>query len=196
MMLGRFCVTHWPITTRFKNNTFTVRLIIITVLVTVSTCFFIVIHFYYILGLQVLSGICFLLYTDKSQSHLLKLISIAVIFIQITSLVSNLTLGFLLIYSVANFKGITASVSTLSRNKEVRKNVLFMTSTNMCCWIPSSIAFLLPCIGQAISNIALAWIIVVALPINSVLNPILFTILTPNRRRHISNFFQKLQQYL
>ena len=192
IMLGRFCVIQRPITSRFKNITFTIRLITVTIFVIVSSCLFIVIYFYYVLDLKVPSGICFLLYTESRQSSLLKLISSAVISLQIVSLVSNFTLGIFLIYSLTKFKCVTANVSTQIRNKEVTKNVLFMTSANMCCWIPSSIVFLLPFIGHAISNIVRAWIIVVIIPINSVLNPVLFTLLTPNRRRQMSKFFFKL----
>ena len=194
MMLGRFCVTQWPISSRFKNNTFTIRLVTTTILVIVSTCLFIVIYFYYVLGLQVPSGICFLLYTEKSQSHFLKLISSTVISLQIISLMSNLTLGIFVINSVTKSKVIKSNVLIQTRNKEVKINLLFMINANIICWIPSSIVFFLPFIGHTISNVVLIWIIVVVVPINSVLNPVFFTILTPNRRRQVRKFFSKFTE--
>ena len=55
----------------------------------------------------------------------------------------------------------------------------------MCCWIPSSGVFISILIEHKMSSHLLGWITVVIVPINSVLDPLLFTILTREMRRNV-----------
>ena len=62
----------------------------------------------------------------------------------------------------------------------------------MCCWIPSNIVFILPLVGYQVSSHLLGLITVCVIQINSALDPLLYTILTPEMRRNFVKVWRLL----
>ena len=79
------------------------------------------------------------------------------------------------------------------RSKQVMVQLFLVIMAMLWCWIPSSIVFLLPVIGYQVSNYLLSWIIIVVVPINSVLDPLLYSLLTPDMRRNFIKFWNRLK---
>ena len=131
------------------------------------------------------TGICLLLYISKDQSLFLLLTSLAVICSQIICLLLMLIL---IILSIAKLINTESGLTLKSKDKKsvkVMKHLIVTIFTNMCCWIPSSGVFISILVGHKVSNHLLGWITVVIVPINSVLDPLLFTILTREMRRNV-----------
>jgi hypothetical protein len=57
--------------------------------------------------------------------------------------------------------------------------------TDMCCWVPIILLKVLALAGSVIAPAAYAWISIFILPINSSLNPALYSLMTPSFIRQV-----------
>ena len=69
--------------------------------------------------------------------------------------------------------------------------MVFIVLTDFCCWIPIIIIGIASLLGMEASPTVYAWIAVFVLPLNSALNPILYTISTANFRRKLRGTVRK-----
>ncbi|XP_062570284.1 G-protein coupled receptor GRL101-like [Saccostrea cucullata] len=83
------------------------------------------------------------------------------------------------------------------RHREVAlaKSVVSVVLTDLLCWIPIGIIGMLTFYGIDVSQDAYAWIIVLVLPVNSALNPMLYTLSTIVRERRRSKFERNLEDH-
>ncbi|KAK3773361.1 hypothetical protein RRG08_023241 [Elysia crispata] len=65
-----------------------------------------------------------------------------------------------------------------SKERCLAKRFFFIVITNFLCWIPIIIIKIVALAGVSISNDLYAWVIVFVLPVNSALNPLLYTLTT------------------
>ncbi|CAN8006544.1 unnamed protein product, partial [Ixodes hexagonus] len=69
----------------------------------------------------------------------------------------------------------------------------FIVLTDCMCWIPIVIIKILALLEVQISENIYAWVVVFILPINSALNPVIYTLAAPTElRRRIEKFAQRL----
>ena len=193
MVLARFCVIQWPMTSKFKCEVFS-RRITLAVLLTIVTCLFTVfITFVYGFGYQVPNGVCLLLYLTGQKSKIIWLTSLLIICVQMFCLISNATLTMLTIQALFKMKHSNTSQSLKGRkNKQIIIHLLSAMVTNICCWIPSSVVFFLPLAGYQVSSYILLYIIIMVIPMHFIINPILFSILTPTLLRWFLNKWTSL----
>ena len=95
-------------------------------------------------------------------------------------LVTIVTLAILSLYTLKNVEKCTITQIKNTKYEQVSKKLFVIILSNFCCWIPSSTIFLLPLFGYQLSRSVLNWATVIVIPINSVLDPVIFTILSPN----------------
>ena len=180
LMLARFCVIQWPLTTNFKCEIFS-RKITLTILITIiGSCLIVVITFVNVVRKHILTGVCILLYTSGQLTEFFSFVSSAVICIQIFCLISNVMINSLTILALIKLKSCSIP-SSLKKEKynQIINNLFLVILANMCCWIPSTVVFILPLTGYQVSTYLLTWVIILVVPINYIVNPILFSILTP-----------------
>ncbi|XP_062611991.1 G-protein coupled receptor GRL101-like [Saccostrea cucullata] len=79
--------------------------------------------------------------------------------------------------------------SQKKREISLAKTLIMVAVTDMLCWIPIGVIGFLTFVGIDVTTKAYAWVIVVVLPINSALNPIIYTFSAILRHR-----FQKAGQ--
>ena len=190
-MVARFCVSQWPMASKFKNKVFASRLILLIMIMTISICILVITYFYGIIYSHVPSGMCLLLYTGTKCSYFVKFVSLKIICVQTICLISNVTLHLLTRRTLTNENESMLSC-TRHRNKQVKIYLLIINITNICCWIPSSIVFIMPIIGYEVTKSLLAWIIILIIPINFVFDPLILTILTPKRRQELISLWAAL----
>ena len=86
---------------------------------------------------------------------------------------------YILIYK--NIKKSKTRLASFAKEK-VKQNIpvhfILITFSNSLCWAPVSITSILTMVGYNISSEVLIAIISVAIPINSILNPLFYTITT------------------
>ena len=186
MMLARFCVIEWPMTSKFKCEHFSARVTAFIITATISFCFISLITFINVLSQQVSDGMCLFLYSEGQLSEFILIMSLAVICIQVFCLVGNVVVN---ISSIVLLIKPNTSPSLQQKNKfnKIVIYLLIVISINMCCWIPSTTVFILPLAGYQMSSYILIWILIAIVPINSVVDPILYSILTPTTIRLFSN---------
>ena len=196
MSLARFCVIQWPMTSKFKCEMFNTKITFSFVLSILTTCFIITVTFIIAFDNQIPSRICLLLHDKGQQSEFISFISLLVIFIQIICLLSNITLTVSFIFALMGNNTYTMpdSFKKEKKYKKIVTHLLIVIVNNMCCWIPSTVVFILPLVGYQLSSIFLMWIIITVIPINSVINPILFSILTPTTVRLFSGLCNRYRK--
>ena len=194
MVLARFCVIKWPMTSKFKYEGFSRKLTLTVLVATVSFCFILVVSFIFDPENHVPSEVCLLLYTTGQLSKFILFSSLLVICVQIFCLISNVTLNVLSIVALVKHS-ITSQSLKKGKDKQIIINLLFVMFTNICCWIPSTTVFILPFAGYQVSSNLLAWIVITVVPINAIANPILFSILTPTMIRWVSNVCSSLRNH-
>ncbi|XP_078268275.1 relaxin receptor 1 isoform X2 [Rhinoraja longicauda] len=93
-------------------------------------------------------------------------------------------------YSTGIFLGAqSAERSFFSREVAIAKRFFFIVFTDFLCWIPIFLLKLLSLLRVEIPGNVTSWVVIFILPINSALNPILYTITT-------ASFQEKLKQCL
>ncbi|XP_062602655.1 G-protein coupled receptor GRL101-like [Saccostrea cucullata] len=90
---------------------------------------------------------------------------------------SVITVGQFVILFEAVKSGRNSNASNMRRREiSLAKTVVAVVLTDLFCWIPIGIIGMLTFYGIDISSEVYAWIVVLVLPINSALNPILYTL--------------------
>lgn len=82
-------------------------------------------------------------------------------------------------------------VSQKSPTSSIGSRMVFIVLTDFICWIPIIIIGIASLLGMQAKPDVYAWVAVFVLPLNSALNPILYTISTTNFRRNINTTVRK-----
>ncbi|XP_077087220.1 relaxin receptor 1 isoform X1 [Siphateles boraxobius] len=135
------------------------------------------------------NGVCFPLHSDQTEKPGARCYSTAIF------LGLNL-LGFMVIvfsyssmfYSVQKTAK-SARQTVFDREVAIAKRFFFIVLTDAMCWIPIFLLKILSLLRVHIAGTIILWVVIFILPINSALNPILYTITT-------SAFQQRLKQCL
>ncbi|XP_075040629.1 relaxin receptor 1-like [Mixophyes fleayi] len=136
------------------------------------------------------NGVCFPLQSDSTEKSGARRYSISIF------LGLNL-LAFIIIvfsyssmfYSIHKTGTKTAERSVLSREVTIAKRFFFIVFTDALCWIPIFLLKAVSLTEAEIPGTITSWVVIFILPINSALNPILYTLTT-------SSFQEKLKQCL
>ncbi|KAJ8348790.1 hypothetical protein SKAU_G00273790 [Synaphobranchus kaupii] len=79
----------------------------------------------------------------------------------------------------------TARQSTFDQEVTIAKRFFFIVFTDAMCWIPIFLFKILSLLQVEITGTIILWVVIFILPINSALNPILYTITTSSFQEHI-----------
>uniref|UniRef100_UPI00398F370D relaxin receptor 1 n=1 Tax=Pristiophorus japonicus TaxID=55135 RepID=UPI00398F370D len=136
------------------------------------------------------NGVCFPLYSDQFENLGargystgiflgLNLLAFIIIVFSYTSM----------FYSIHKTGAQSAERSLFSREVAIAKRFFFIVFTDALCWIPIFLMKFLSLLEVEIPGTITSWVVIFILPINSALNPILYTITT-------ASFQEKLKQCL
>ncbi|KAG8453880.1 hypothetical protein GDO86_000488 [Hymenochirus boettgeri] len=146
------------------------------------------------------NGVCFPLHSEQPESNAAQIYSV-VIFLGV-----NLAAFIIIVFSYSSmFYNIhqTAIMATeihnhIKKEMTLAKRFFFIVFTDALCWIPIFILKLLSLLQVEIPGTISSWVVIFILPINSALNPILYTITTrPFKEmiRQIWNNYKERQSY-
>ncbi|KAE8584004.1 hypothetical protein XENTR_v10020781 [Xenopus tropicalis] len=136
------------------------------------------------------NGVCFPLQSDSTEKYGARGYSVS-IFLGL-NLLAFVTIVFSyssMFYSIHKTGAKTAERSVLSREVTIAKRFFFIVFTDALCWIPIFLLKAVSLTEAEIPGTITSWIVIFILPINSALNPILYTLTT-------SSFQEKLKQCL
>ncbi|XP_054846265.1 relaxin receptor 1 [Eublepharis macularius] len=142
------------------------------------------------------NGVCFPLHSEQSETTGGQIYSV-VIFLGV-----NLVAFIIIVFSYGSmFYSVhqTAITATEIRNhvkKEMSlaKRFFFIVFTNALCWIPIFILKLLSLLQVEIPGSITSWVVIFILPINSALNPLLYTLTTRPFKEMINQVWHNYKQ--
>ncbi|XP_042336030.1 relaxin receptor 2-like [Sceloporus undulatus] len=143
------------------------------------------------------NGVCFPLQSDENESRGARGYSTG-IFLGL-NLVAFILVVFAyasMFYSIHTTAARTAEQSVFSMEVAVAKRFFFIVFTNALCWIPIFILKLLSLLDVEIPGTVTSWVVIFVLPINSTLNPILYTLTTTSFQEKLKQFLQKKRTHL
>ncbi|XP_061186290.1 G-protein coupled receptor GRL101-like [Saccostrea echinata] len=119
-----------------------------------------------------------------------------VIFVGLNFLIFvGISIGQFLIVLEVNKSGRKSQASNRRRREiALAKSVVAVVITDLLCWVPVGIIGMLTFYGIDVSLDVYAWIIVLVLPVNSALNPILYTLSALIRDRGRRKVFENNMQ--
>nr|XP_020640108.1 relaxin receptor 2-like [Pogona vitticeps] len=138
------------------------------------------------------NGVCFPLHSDEAESPVargystgiflgLNLVAFVIIVFAYTSM----------FYSIHVTATRTAECCVFSMEVAIVKRFFFIVFTNALCWIPIFVLKLLSLMDVDIPGTATSWVVIFISPINSTLNPILYTITSTSFQEKLKQFLQK-----
>ncbi|XP_059779851.1 relaxin receptor 1 isoform X1 [Balaenoptera ricei] len=142
------------------------------------------------------NGVCFPLHSEGTESIGAQIYSVA-IFLGI-----NLAAFIIIVFSYGSmFYSIHQSAITATKvRNQVRKEMIlakrffFIVFTDALCWIPIFILKFLSLLQVEIPGTITSWVVIFILPINSALNPILYTLTTRPFKEMIHQFWYNYRQ--
>uniref|UniRef100_A0A4W2E2C7 G-protein coupled receptors family 1 profile domain-containing protein n=1 Tax=Bos indicus x Bos taurus TaxID=30522 RepID=A0A4W2E2C7_BOBOX len=142
------------------------------------------------------NGVCFPLHSEDAESTGAQIYSVA-IFLGI-----NLAAFIIIVFSYGSmFYSIHQSAITANevRNQVKKEMILakrffFIVFTDALCWIPIFILKFLSLLQVEIPGTITSWVVIFILPINSALNPILYTLTTRPFKEMIHQFWYNYRQ--
>ncbi|XP_015269477.1 PREDICTED: relaxin receptor 1-like [Gekko japonicus] len=135
------------------------------------------------------NGVCFPLQSDGAESPAARGYS-AGIFLGL-NLIAFICIVYAyahMFYSIHTTAARTAESNVFCMDVTIAKRFFFIVSTNALCWIPIFVLKLLSLLSVDIPGTVTSWVVVFILPINSALNPILYTITTTPFQEKLNRF--------
>ncbi|XP_063776543.1 relaxin receptor 1 [Pseudophryne corroboree] len=142
------------------------------------------------------NGVCFPLHSEQPESTSAQIYSV-IIFLGV-----NLAAFIIIVFSYSSmFYSIhqTAIMATeihnhIKKEMTLAKRFFFIVFTDALCWIPIFILKLLSLLQVEIPGSISSWVVIFILPINSALNPIIYTITTRPFKEMIGQIWNNYKQ--
>ncbi|XP_075429691.1 relaxin receptor 1-like isoform X2 [Ascaphus truei] len=143
------------------------------------------------------NGVCFPLQSDSTEESGARVYSVS-IFLGL-NLLAFVTIVFSyssMFNSIHNTGAKTAERSVLSREVAIAKRFFFIVFTDALCWIPIFLLKAVSLTEAEIPGTITSWVVIFILPINSALNPILYTITTSSFQERLKQCLQRKRHQL
>jgi len=141
------------------------------------------------------SGVCMpKLYRVRSDDVGSNALSSVVITFNFIALL-YIALMYLAIYKRTT--GNAVSSSTVQRQKQagkISRKITLLIVTNMCCWMPVCVMTFISMSGVVLNPLAYAISAVVLLPINSSLNPVIYTVPVGSIKKQLNAHIERIRQ--
>ena len=171
--ISRLFVVKFPFNSHFKSVKIFIRYIIGGILCDVVCC--IVVAYIYGFVEQnnfMPSPVCIYL-GETFKSPVVKNVTVVVAFLQIFCFIIT-TVIYVVIMGTLKNQNIKKNFEA---EQQVLIQVLLVTATNAICWIPSSILYLTSIAMETYPTSLIMWNVILINPVNSVINPIIFSII-------------------
>ncbi|XP_033756241.1 uncharacterized protein LOC117338985 [Pecten maximus] len=100
------------------------------------------------------------------------------------------------IYRTMKGSGSLAATQNRRTEIEVAKSLFLVVATDFCCWFPIGVIGVWSQTGGAVSPDVYAWVMVLVLPLNSAINPFLYTYTYIKRKKTTSSTMHSSTSYI
>ncbi len=175
MCLMRFQIVASPLHSRFKDIHFVLKCLGLlfssnTVIAIVSTCVL------YSLGQTLPFSLCLPFVDPSSSIVLFKILVVITTSIQFVSSVFIAYFYRKLVKQLKIHAGQLQQSATTEGNQGMIMQLVTITLSNIVCWFPSGIIYIISIILSRYPTEMVFWTTIIVMPINSILNPIIFVI--------------------
>ena len=175
MTFSRLMVVQNPFNTRFRNTKFVFKSLIIMYMSISMLSVGLIMLFMRIQKNSALpNSLCNVFY-DTTGETLSNILVILLAGAQITVTISIFVLYLFLIINVRRVSGVLSSTNVF-KTKDVVFQILLLTGSNILCWIPSAIIYLLSFYLKNYPKNLMTLTTILIIPINSIINPILIAL--------------------
>ena len=181
LSLERYMVIKYPLDTNFKIVFFVMRMIII--IHTITAIFTIAMTFlmkflYQAIPLYICSP-----FVDPTNSiTLIKAFAWCSVVQQVISIIFILVTYILMVKELMKSQQVIQNLmSRKSSNVSQMTHLIIITGSNLLCWTPSSVIYTLSMFMDTYPVNMIIWTTLAITPINSIINPIIFTIATKSK---------------
>ena len=175
MTFSRLMVVQNPFNTRFRNTKFVLKsLIIMYTSISMISVGLIMLFMRIQKNSALPNSLCNVFY-DTTGETLSNILVILLAGAQITVTISIFVLYLFLIINVRRVSGVLSSTNVFE-TKDVVFQILLLTGSNILCWIPSAIIYLLSFYLKNYPKNLMTSTTILIIPINSIINPILIAL--------------------
>ncbi len=179
--LSRFMVVKHPMKTNFKKTKFVFRrvgLLFCTFLSLAAVMSLLM----WIQQVEVPLGFCSPFLDPTNTLTLVEVLTWTAVISQIFSALFIIVLHIMLIRAVQKSQeAVKHSTSKQTSNAPIIVQIIVLTGSNILCWIPSDVVYLVSFFLAHYPVTMVIWITVAVAPINSVLNPVVFIFTTARK---------------
>ncbi len=174
--LSRLRVIIKPIDTQFKRADFVMKHIILIGVISLcfSTAISLPVKF---TGKTLPSNLCSPFVDPTNSEILLKVITSTVVVTQMVTSFAILVLHSLLFHHFSESqKNVKALKSKAASSTALIVQLVLVTSTNILCWLPANGVYIATMLLERYPSKLVVWTTVAVLPVNSLINPLIFTL--------------------
>ena len=134
------------------------------------------------------SGVCLPLHLTEEKPTGWEFSVFVYLVLNFSSFMVIFILYLIMFFKIKRTRQMTSSRSSIS---SIGKRMVFIVLTDFFCWVPIILIGIASLLGMEAPPDVYAWIAVFVLPLNSALNPVLYTISTANFRRKLRSSARK-----
>ncbi len=182
LALSRLMVVAKPLETRFTEASFVLKVIfaffgIVCVFVVICTLLLWIIN-HFVLNSDIPLTVCSPFVDPQNLNTLTKIFTWMMVSFQMVSIITIIVFYVKLFLSLKKSQEKVKNVVSKQRdNLPLVLQLIVITGSNIFCWIPSCVIFLVSIFLDQYPIKMIVWTIIAVTPINSVLNPIVFIVL-------------------
>lgn len=137
------------------------------------------------------SGVCLPLHLTAEKPAGWEYSVFVFLVLNLVSFIGIFVLYFLMFIKIKQTNNILVGTRQNTATASIGSRMVFIVLTDFVCWIPIIIIGIASLSGMQASPTVYAWVAVFVLPLNSALNPILYTLSTTNFRRNVNATVRK-----
>ncbi|XP_013015863.2 relaxin receptor 1 isoform X1 [Cavia porcellus] len=142
------------------------------------------------------NGVCFPLHSEDTESTGARIYSVAIFLgVNLAAFVVIVFSYGSMFYSVHRSTGTATEIRNhVKKEMILAKRFFFIVFTDALCWIPIFVLKFLSLLQVEIPGTITSWVVIFILPINSALNPILYTLTTRPFKETVHQFWYNYRQ--
>ncbi len=188
LSISRYSVVEYPLDSKFKRLSFSLRVItgvyLLCFVVSALLTFLTWLVDIYILQHSILVALCSPFIDPTNQLILVNVSTWLVIILDLTAIMMIIVVYYNLFQSLKKSQErLKGSVSKQQSNTPLLVQVVVISSSNILCWIPSSVVYLSAMFMKEYPVQMVVWTTVAINPLNSLINPIVFCIMSVRKMR-------------
>ncbi len=176
LSLSRLMVIFYPFDSRFKKFSFVKRCLLISFSLCTGTCIAVGLT-YRSVYTEMPTNLCLALVDPTNSNVMIKVTTIVIVWSQFAAAIIIVVAYSLAVWKKNQKENISQANTKKRSSRSMIVQLLILTSSNIACWIPSGVIYFTSMLLETYPTDMVIWTTIVAMPINAMINPVVFTAL-------------------